>query len=1252
MLHASDNRARALALAASVIAFWPGSARAACPAWNDVDGDGYGKVPYAGCPALLDCNDTQAATNPLQLEDVVNDRDDNCNGRRDAMQVYFGDGAFPSAQWTDTGSVLHSGSGVRVGITTTAAVASTVRFITKPVNTGLIAAIDVTSVSGPGCSVQLGTTPAGAPATPISWTTGLTVNTTAGVQLLDFTPYLSPAYVVRRVKLQCPASTQMWVDWVQLQDSTVVFPPPEDVDLTWKDTAMPGGGHTTALLRDDGSGTFYMATDMNGVSRYDGTYWTTSNGFGADSLLASGDLGVAELLPMQDGSDEVFVLLGDTNGDDGLGGLWWSDDRGDSWTELASGLDDFPSGSGSPADTNDDVAGDPRQSHCNAGGASGFQQAGGHLLVAHSIPAQSGDVVYIGNADAAVRGVSIWDGSDACVMPLAAGSDPLPADYVSALLRVDALPNGTELLVVGYRARFGGAASLFLCELPVGGPVCGGSGAFCEEVTLGSGGTDVRDLEVDAWLQGEEETDMVGVLVADGGWRPVDANADGEADAACEASAGNVSELLISDAGGTLTIAVDLDVVDATQLATYSAGAPITGISFDPTAEYLFINSPFGPNLRYDFDSITRVNADDLFLGGAPVFEGLNSTGVDLREEGVYEAVRRVGDTDFSGGWLEVDLNGRPYPFAARHAPGAAPDLHWYWEVVGGAAVRVATAINGNEAWRIDGLADDWTDNEATEPPWDTDAQPEGDVFFTFWPDIDLATHQTSQSVVTFDTTIAPDGHVWTAVGDLGLTHWYPYSAPFGSEVDCLFAGWGAAANSIDSVEAIEPTDEGVPVVWLTVRDANTTGYNHENGVMRTMDNGSTWEYAGAGFASEPGEAAYALVEDSEDPDLVGGLRDAKYGLRACDDLDDGHVAKPFDDGDSTNADYSPAHAFAAESLPENAQLTTKPVLGQTRHIRALNERAAVVLLGPDGDSGAAGGLFLTTDGGGHWTALDYDAGPANCVEATTMNGGRFEIFHPGTDSRWVGQSGDPTLLDEVTFELVLSVVNPEYTGTESAPGITQCSIAVVSIYADSTGFVDTSWTWHTLPFTSYTNLDTANACGVAPNILTSAVPADWSDEVMLTGRYRRTLNGAKNAVVNVQGGACLFNLSTGAMKMVVDPRKYTAGVEAAAAHPQIADLWALGTAPDEAHCAKLYAVSPSSYPSLYLGCSLPTPVLVSGTSAAYTVRNLTDTYPHNASIDVEWSPLNVPDETLEQAGSYLIVSTYGGGTWRGEVSW
>ena len=33
-------------------------------------------------------------------------------------------------------------------------------------------------------------------------------------------------------------------------------------------------------------------------------------------------------------------------------------------------------------------------------------------------------------------------------------------------------------------------------------------------------------------------------------------------------------------------------------------------------------------------------------------------------------------------------------------------------------------------------------------------------------------------------------------------------------------------------------------------------------------------------------------------------------------------------------------------------------------------------------------------------------------------------------------------------------------------------------------------------------------------------------------------------------------------------------------------------------------------------------------------------------------SPLNVPDETLEQAGSYLIVSTYGGGTWRGEVSW
>lgn len=266
------------------------------------------------------------------------------------------------------------------------------------------------------------------------------------------------------------------------------------------------------------------------------------------------------------------------------------------------------------------------------------------------------------------------------------------------------------------------------------------------------------------------------------------------------------------------------------------------------------------------------------------------------------------------------------------------------------------------------------------------------------------------------------------------------------------------------------------------------------------------------------------------------------------------------------------------------------------------------------------------------------------------MSGGEFEIFHPGTDSRWVGQSADPTLLDEATFELVFSVVNPEYTGKESAPGVTQCSIAVVSIYADSTGFVDTSWTWHSLPFKWYYNLDAANACGVAPNNFTGAAPADWSDEVMLTGRYRRTISGA--TVANIQGGACLLNLSTGAVKMVVDPRKYTAGIEAAAAHPQIADLWALATAPDEEDCNKLQAVSPSTYPTMNLGCSLPTPVLVSGTSAAHSVAYLTDTYPHNASIDVEWSPLNVPDETLEQAGSYLIVSTYGGGTWRGEVSW
>ena len=100
-------------------------------------------------------------------------------------------------------------------------------------------------------------------------------------------------------------------------------------------------------------------------------------------------------------------------------------------------------------------------------------------------------------------------------------------------------------------------------------------------------GITVRDLESDLYLSLSGES---AVLIADGGNRPSSAGVS------CNAADTAIHELGLDDAAGPVVDVFDTLVEAADLPAGALAGSqPITGISVDPGAGYLFVNIPVTP---------------------------------------------------------------------------------------------------------------------------------------------------------------------------------------------------------------------------------------------------------------------------------------------------------------------------------------------------------------------------------------------------------------------------------------------------------------------------------------------------------------------------------------------------------------------------------------------------------------------------------------------------------------------------------
>jgi hypothetical protein len=202
------------------------------------------------------------------------------------------------------------------------------------------------------------------------------------------------------------------------------------------------------------------------------------------------------------------------------------------------------------------------------------------------------------------------------------------------------------------------------------------------------------------------------------------------------------------------------------------------------------------------------------------------------------------------------------------------------------------------------------------------------------------------------------------------------------------------------------------------------------------------------------------------------------------------------------------------------------------------------------------------------------------------------------------------------------------------------CALAKVTV-TGAAGALSATWSWYTL------NED--GVCQVDGDNILGATPSPWSDEAFIFGKYDHfrydrdvPLDGIIDAHDEHSGGACVVDLTSGALTNLVDPSTHNYNIADVAPHPTVADLIAVAPQLDASawfECMELNATATAS-----VGCpDVPEPLVMQRAGLTWTEASVhTDLPPSLVGTSITWG----------EKETKLYYGTEGAGAWRTNASW